>query len=69
MLYTFGLGLFYFCLWLLMSGYFCVPLLLGFGICSSVLVVWIGRRIEKRSAPNPYPDCLSLNLHLLLYWS
>ena len=46
MLHALALWLFCFGLWLLLSGYFDVPLLLGFGVLSCALVVFVAWRTE-----------------------
>ena len=62
-----GLWLFCFGLWLLLSGYFDVPLLLGFGALSSALVVCIVWRAELID-PEEQPLRWRFNIHLLGYW-
>jgi multicomponent Na+:H+ antiporter subunit E len=62
-----GLWLFCFGLWLLLSGYFDVPLLLGFGVLSCALVVFVAWRAEVID-PEERPLHLRLNIHILGYW-
>jgi len=45
--------------WLLLSGYWDNPLLLGLGAASSLLAAWIGVRLER-------PDSRGYNLRMLL---
>lgn len=52
-------------LWLLLSGYFSVPLILALGAASVVLVVLIARRMEVLD-PEGHP--VHLMLRALLYW-
>ncbi len=54
-----GLWLACFILWLLLSGYYADPLLLGFGVLSCTLVVVIIRRAEALD-----PEALHLRLYL-----
>ncbi|MBL8259507.1 MAG: Na+/H+ antiporter subunit E [Candidatus Competibacteraceae bacterium] len=58
---------FCFGLWLLLSGYFDVPLLLVFGVLSCALVVFVGWRAEVID-PEERPLRLRLNLSILAYW-
>lgn len=67
MLHALGLGLFCFGLWLLLSGYLDVPLLLGSGVLSCALVVFVAWRIEVID-PEERPLRLRPNIHLLGYW-
>ena len=67
MLRTLGLWLFCFGLWLLLSGYFDVPLLLVFGALSCALVVFVAWRVEKLD-PEERPFRLKLGLQTILYW-
>lgn len=64
MLHAISLGLVLAILWMLLSGFF-VPLLLGLGIASIVLVVLIARRmdvVDHESQP------LHLNWRIVFYW-
>jgi multicomponent Na+:H+ antiporter subunit E len=54
-------------LWLLLSGYFDVPLLLIFGALSCALVVFIAWRTEAID-PEELPLRLRLNVHIITYW-
>ena len=67
MLHALLLWVFCFGLWLLLSGYFDVPLLLVFGALSCALVVFVGWRVE---AIDPEERPLRLRLHpsILAYW-
>jgi multicomponent Na+:H+ antiporter subunit E len=67
LLHALGLWLFCFGLWLLLSGYFDVPLLLSFGVLSCALVVFVAWRTEAID-PEERPLRLRLNLHVLGYW-
>ena len=67
MLRALGLWLFCFGLWLLLSGYFDVPLLLSFGVLSCALVVFVAWRVEAID-PEERPLRLRLNIHALGYW-
>ncbi|MDS4070664.1 MAG: Na+/H+ antiporter subunit E [Candidatus Competibacter sp.] len=67
MLRVLGLWLFCLGLWLLLSGYFDVPLLLGFGVLSCALVVFVAWRAEAID-PEEQPPRLPLNAHTLGYW-
>lgn len=67
MLRALGLWLFCFGLWLLLSGYFDVPLLLAFGVLSCALAVFVAWRIEKLE-PEEKPLHPRLGPQLLLYW-
>lgn len=67
MLHALGLWLFCFGLWLLLSGYFDVPLLLGFGVLSCALVVFVAWRTEVID-PEERPLRLRFNLHIFSYW-
>jgi multicomponent Na+:H+ antiporter subunit E len=63
-----ALWLLYFTLWLLLSGYFDVPLLLTCGALSCALTVFIARRVE-RADPEARPVALWLtNPHAWAYW-
>jgi multicomponent Na+:H+ antiporter subunit E len=62
-----GLWLFCFGLWLLLSGYFDVPLLLAFGVLSGVLVVLIAWRVEKLD-PEGQPLRPKIGPQIILYW-
>lgn len=44
-IHSLGLGLVVFGLWLLLSGHY-VPLILTFGVLSSILIVWIAARLD-----------------------
>lgn len=64
MVHAAGLGLALFALWLLLSGYF-LPLLLGLGVASCVVIVWILHRmdaIDHESFP------IRMQLRGLTYW-
>ena len=67
MLHALGLWLFCFGLWLLLSGYFDVPLLLIFGALAFALVVFVAWRTEVID-PEEKPLRLRLNAHILTYW-
>ena len=67
MLHALGLWLFCFGLWLLLSGYFDVPLLLIFGALSCALAVFVAWRTEVID-PEEKPLRLRLNAHILTYW-
>ena len=67
MLHALALWLFCFGLWLLLSGYFDVPLLLGFGVLSCALVVFVAWRTEVID-PEKRPLRLRFNLHIFSYW-
>ena len=67
MLHALALWLFCFGLWLLLSGYFDVPLLLGFGVLSCALVVFVAWRTEVID-PEERPLRLRFNLHIFSYW-
>lgn len=67
MLHAISVGFACFILWLLLSGYFDVPLLLGFGILSSMLVAWLAWRVEVVD-PEEYPLRLSIRPQIVLYW-
>lgn len=67
MLHALALWLFCFGLWLLLSGYFDVPLLLGFGVLSCALVVFVAWRTEVID-PEEQPLRLRFNLHIFSYW-
>jgi multicomponent Na+:H+ antiporter subunit E len=54
-------------LWLLLSGYFDVPLLLIFGALSCALVVFTAWRTEAID-PEELPLRLRLNVHIITYW-
>jgi multicomponent Na+:H+ antiporter subunit E len=56
-----------FATWLLLSGHFSSPLLLSFGVLSSLVVAFIAWRTER---VDPETPTLRLNLHphILLYW-
>lgn len=62
-----GLWLFCFGLWLLLSGYFDVPLLLSFGALSCALAVFVAWRVEM-IAPEKRTPRSWLNAHLFGYW-
>ena len=66
-LHAIGLWLFCFGLWLLLSGYFEVPLLLILGALSGVLVVFIAWRTEVID-PEERPLRLRLNVQMFSYW-
>jgi len=59
--------MFCFVLWLLLSGYFDVPLLLSFGVLSCALAVLVAWRVEV-IAPEERSPRLRLNVHALGYW-
>lgn len=59
--------LFLFGVWLLLSGYFDVPLLLAFGVFSCALVTFIAWRTEIMD-PEERPYHVRFNLHLVGYW-
>lgn len=63
------LGLWAFCfgLWLLLSGYFDVPLLLVFGALSCALAVLVAWRVEV-IVPEERTPCSWFNVHLFGYW-
>jgi len=67
LLHALALWLFCFGLWLLLSGYFDVPLLLGFGVLSCALVVFVAWRTEVID-PEERPLRLRFNLHIFSYW-
>ncbi len=67
MLHALALWLFCFGLWLLLSGYFDVPLLLSFGALSCALVVFVAWRTEVID-PEEQPLRLRFNLHIFSYW-
>jgi multicomponent Na+:H+ antiporter subunit E len=67
LLHALGLWLFCFGLWLLLSGYFDVPLLLSFGVLSCALVVLVAWRTEAID-PEERPLRLRFNIHVLGYW-
>lgn len=67
MLHALGLWLFCFGLWLLLSGYFDVPLLLVFGALSCALAVFIAWRTEVID-PEEQPLRLRLTAHIFTYW-
>ncbi len=67
MLRALGLWMFCFVLWLLLSGYFDVPLLLSFGVLSCALAVLVAWRVEV-IAPEERSPRLRLNVHALGYW-
>ena len=67
MLHALGLWLLCFGLWLLLSGYFDVPLLLGFGALSCALVVFVAWRVEAID-PEERPLRLRFNVHIFGYW-
>ncbi|MDS4031453.1 MAG: Na+/H+ antiporter subunit E [Candidatus Contendobacter sp.] len=68
MLRALGLWLFCFGLWLLLSGYFAVPLLLICGVLSCALVVFVTWRVEMID-PEEQPPRLPFNSHVFGYWS
>lgn len=57
-----------FILWLLLSGYFHDPWLVGFGALSSALVTFIGWRAEAFDTHHPPPRLLLVPQLLLSYW-
>ena len=59
-----SLVLFLFAFWLLMSGIY-VPFLIGSGLVSAVLVVWLARRMEMVDAEG-HP--VHLGFSVLAYW-
>ena len=63
------LGLWLFCagLWLVLSGYFNIPLLLVFGALSCTLVTFIAWRVEKAD-PEEQPLHPRISLQIILYW-
>jgi len=63
------LGLWSFCagLWLVLSGYFDIPLLLVFGALSCALAVFIAWRVEKAD-PEVQPLHLRVGPQIILYW-
>jgi len=67
LLHALGLWGFCFGLWLLLSGYFDVPLLLGFGALSCALAVFVAWRVEVID-PEERPLRLRFNVHVLGYW-
>lgn len=67
MLHALSLWFFCFGLWLLLSGYFDVPLLLIFGALSCALVVFFAWRSEAID-PEERPLRLRFNTHILGYW-
>ncbi len=67
LLYLFWLWSCCFGLWLLLSGYFDVPLLLVFGVLSCVLVVFIAWRVEVID-PEQQPFGLRFCLGIFFYW-
>jgi multicomponent Na+:H+ antiporter subunit E len=62
-----GFWLFCFGLWLLLSGYFDVPLLLIFGVLSCALAVFVAWRVEKLD-PEERPLRPRLGLQIIFYW-
>jgi multicomponent Na+:H+ antiporter subunit E len=65
MLHTVSLGLFLSCLWLLLSGHFHEPLLLGLGLVSVIAVLAVARRmdvIDREGHP------VHLSWRALCYW-
>jgi multicomponent Na+:H+ antiporter subunit E len=60
-----GLALVLAALWLLLSGHFFEPLLLGFGAASVVFVVWIVRRMDMHDH-QALP--ISVSWRILFYW-
>jgi len=62
-----GLWLFCFGFWLLLSGYFDVPLLLGFGVLSCALVVFVAWRAEIID-PEEKPLRVRPGMRFLGYW-
>lgn len=67
MLRTIGLWLFCCGLWLLLSGYFDVPLLLAFGVFSCTVAVFFAWRAESID-PEERPLRPGLNPGLVSYW-
>jgi multicomponent Na+:H+ antiporter subunit E len=67
LLHTLSLWLFCAGLWLALSGYFDIPLLLVFGALSCTLVVFIAWRVD-RADPEETPLRLKLGPQILLYW-
>ncbi|HCB13587.1 MAG TPA: cation transporter [Gammaproteobacteria bacterium] len=67
MLRILGLWSFYAGLWLVLSGYFDIPLLLVFGALSCVLAVFIAWRVE-RADPEDHPLHLKVGPQIILYW-
>lgn len=65
MLRTASLAVFLSLLWLLLSGYFTEPLLLGLGVASVITVVWIAHR-KRVLDPEGHP--IHLVLRALVYW-
>ncbi len=65
--YVLGLALLCFAVWLLLSGHFSSPLLLGLGVLSSLLVAVMGWRMRGLN-PEERPARLRPNPHLILYW-
>jgi multicomponent Na+:H+ antiporter subunit E len=66
-LHALSLWLACFLLWLLLSGYLTDPLLLGFGVFSCALAVFIAWRAEVID-PEEYPLRLDINVQILFYW-
>ena len=65
MLRTASLAVFLSLLWLLLSGYFTEPLLLGLGLASVLTVVWIAHR---KGVLDPEGHPIHLLLRALVYW-
>ncbi len=65
MLHALSLGLALFVLWVLLSGFYYVPLLLGLGVASAVLVVLIARRMDVIDHEG-HP--VNLSWRALTYW-
>lgn len=62
-----ALWLFCFFLWLLLSGYTTVALLLIFGALSCALVVWISCCMDRADPEEP-PLRLDISAQIVLYW-
>ena len=67
MIHALSLGFFCFGLWLLLSGHFWDPLLLGFGVLSCFLVVLIAWRMDRVDPEEP-PLNLNIGRRILFYW-
>lgn len=65
MLRSASLAVFLYILWLLLSGHFSEPLLLGLGVASVLAVVFIAHRMEV-SDPEGHP--VHLMVRVVLYW-
>jgi multicomponent Na+:H+ antiporter subunit E len=62
-----NLWLFYFAIWLLLSGYYDDPLLVGFGVLTCTLCVFIAWRTEVLD-PEESPLRLGLSAQTFFYW-